>query len=649
MKSKLLFTVVVLIMTAQMISSQSWVNRPNLPSTARTAVGSFAIGSKGYYIGGETSSGINLVDNWEYDTSSNTWSEKTNYPGTGTQKGVAFSINGLGYYGLGTAGGQLYSYNPQNDTWTQKTTCNIPSINFWSTTYFVIGTKTYFLDSNNKFFYYDSLSDSWTILSDFTGVKRTTAVGFSINDKGYICTGINATSSGNIFLNDLWEYNPESDTWIQKTALPSDGRYASFGFSFNKKGYVLGGETNTGVVTNQFWEYNPINDSWTTLPDYIGGAKNYLSGFVANNSVYAGFGSLGFGVTLNEYGFYNQSSSFCTSLSGSLQNGLIAYWPFCGNANDQSGNGNNGVVNGATLTTDRYGNSNSAYNFTDNQEIIIPNSTNQNHYPLTVSLWYNPSVHPVGNQTNVFSKYVAGSWNGFQILYGDNTSVPNNGTTLNNGFGTQSWYARNISNRVIGYYDSPGFLQPNVSLNTWYHYIFVLDSTGGKIYVDGQLVSSDTWDGTPGVSINNFLWKIGGQYEGNSWYNGKIDDIGVWNRALTQQEITNLFSSEGSNECLTMVINTGVLSTNPITYTSTINIYPNPANDQITIDCGNLDNVEGWSIKITNVLGQEVFNKPMNTQQYIIPLNTWTGQGIYFVKIINAQNQVVNSRKIILQ
>jgi hypothetical protein len=44
-------------------------------------------------------------------------------------------------------------------------------------------------------------------------------------------------------------------------------------------------------------------------------------------------------------------------------NGLVGWWPFNGNANDESGNGSNGTVNGATPTTDRNGNENSAYNF----------------------------------------------------------------------------------------------------------------------------------------------------------------------------------------------------------------------------------------------------------------------------------------------
>ena len=99
----------------------------------------------------------------------------------------------------------------------------------------------------------------------------------------------------------------------------------------------------------------------------------------------------------------------------------------------------------------------------------------------------------------------------------------------------------------------------------------------------------------------------------------------------------------------TLVINTGLLSTNPTKYNNTVTIYPNPANEQITIDCGNLTNVSGWNIKIFNILSQEVFSGAMNQQQYTIPLNIWGGKGVYFVKIYDASNNVVNTKKIILQ
>ena len=69
--------------------------------------------------------------------------------------------------------------------------------------------------------------------------------------------------------------------------------------------------------------------------------------------------------------------------------GLVGYWPFNGNANDESGNGNNGTVNGATLTADRFGNNGKAYNFNGSSNIQVPNSNSlQIGNEMTVSVWY---------------------------------------------------------------------------------------------------------------------------------------------------------------------------------------------------------------------------------------------------------------------
>jgi hypothetical protein len=227
----------------------------------------------------------------------------------------------------------------------------------------------------------------------------------------------------------------------------------------------------------------------------------------------------------------------------------------------------------------------------------------------------------------------------------------NNGQCVHGGNWDRALW---VENDKVVFYTFPGFQQTqnaiiNVIDNTWHNCVVTMDSQEAKIYVDGVLISSNNTQ-VSGQAYNGFF-RFGGLSPNdiNNSLIGLYDDIGVWNRALTQQEITNLYNSVSLNECLTMVINTGALSTNPVTYTSSVNIYPNPANDHITIDCGNLATVTGWSIKITNMLGQEVFNQPMNTQQYVVPLNSWSGQGIYFVKIINAQNEVVNIKKIILQ
>ena len=79
-------------------------------------------------------------------------------------------------------------------------------------------------------------------------------------------------------------------------------------------------------------------------------------------------------------------------------NGLVAYYPFNGNAKDSSGNGNNGSVNGATLTTDRFGNCNSAYLFDGvSNYISLPTSKLINLNTYSYSLWVMPTAIPTNN------------------------------------------------------------------------------------------------------------------------------------------------------------------------------------------------------------------------------------------------------------
>jgi len=177
--------------------------------------------------------------------------------------------------------------------------------------------------------------------------------------------------------------------------------------------------------------------------------------------------------------------------------------------------------------------------------------------------------------------------------------------------------------------------------------VYTYSNRNVNVYIDGILSISNYNNDTELLNYGS-PFTIGAK-EAHSYdkWSGKIDDIGIWNRALTLQEITNLYYADTT--CQSLVINTGLLSFNPLTYQNTVTIYPNPANDHITIDCGNIANVNGWNIIITNTIGQEVFNQPMNTQQYTIPLNSWTGQGVYFVKIYDAQSTLLNTKKIILQ
>ena len=345
-------------------------------------------------------------------------------------------------------------------------------------------------------------------------------------------------------------------------------------------------------------------------------------------------------ITLIVIGFI--ANSYAQVPSYAPTDGLIGYWSFNGNANDETGNGNNGVVNGATLTSDRFGNPNNAYHFNVNSSggwgspqdrITITNPTIPNDNSFAMSGWVNLESKPSPFDNRPHS--LMGRWDGngafvfrYQINYASQI------------------YTNLVDDELTDYIFSSG----NMSYGNWEHVVINYDGSVLKHYINGQLTGQETLNININTSSTNLTFGEIHMANGH-WllFSGKMDDLGYWSRALTQEEITNLYLSNSSDDCLTMTINTGVLSTNPVAYNSTVNIYPNPANDQITIDCGNLDNVDGWNIKITNMLGQEVFSQPMNTQQYVIPLNTWTGQGMYFVKIINAQNEVVNIKKIILQ
>jgi hypothetical protein len=216
-------------------------------------------------------------------------------------------------------------------------------------------------------------------------------------------------------------------------------------------------------------------------------------------------------------------------------NGLIGYWPFNGNATDASGNGNNGTVNGASLTSDRFGNSNAAQSFSPNNYIEVLDGAQfdfaiQNQ--MSISFWMkatsanNPStsVHiPISKQTGIGVSQLG--WNTYIEDSGNQLGmVVKNGTT-----GTQGYYG--ASN--LGYLDG-----------NWHLFSSTFNNVLCSIYIDNVLVNTST---TSGVIIGDNDGNVRfGQVEWASIYSfyGQLDDIGIWNRALTICEIQDLYASQ---------------------------------------------------------------------------------------------------------
>jgi hypothetical protein len=168
------------------------------------------------------------------------------------------------------------------------------------------------------------------------------------------------------------------------------------------------------------------------------------------------------------------------------------------------------------------------------------------------------------------------------------------------------------------------------------------------LYLNGNLLDTTI---TPNLKNSQNILYFGGD---NSFpYFGYLDDIGIWNRALTQQEITNLYNSNICYQTITvtdtLIINMGIGSFNPVIFNNTIKIFPNPTNDHITIDYGNFASLSGYKLKIENSVGQQVFQTNINQQTNYLSLTNWGGNGLYFVKIIDPQLNTIDIRKIILR
>jgi N-acetylneuraminic acid mutarotase len=133
---------------------------------------------------------------------------------------------------------------------------------------------------------YDPGTNSWTQKANFGGGFRFHAVAFSIGNKGYVGTG--RVPSG-LYENDLWEYDPVTNVWTQKTDMPALERRGAVAFVVNGEGYIGTGQTTSGNV-DDFMKYNPTTDSWAPVATFIGFARTSAVGFAINNKGYVGTG-----------------------------------------------------------------------------------------------------------------------------------------------------------------------------------------------------------------------------------------------------------------------------------------------------------------------------------------------------------------------
>ena len=292
---------------------------------------------------------------------------------------------------------------------------------------------------------------------------------------------------------------------------------------------------------------------------------------------------------------------------------LIGWWPFNANALDEGVNGYNGTNYGAILTNDRFGNSNSAFNFSNlNSYIKLPNSTVA--YKYTISCWlnianvYDTSTFVSTQNLNTGNYYMNQVSMGYLYSQYSIPSTPSFGSA----------YA------LINNYNVPN--------STWHHVLITYDGMTISQYLDGALLSS----GSPGVAIE--YGNMGDKYIGDRYntFDGDIDDVGIWGKVLDSCEILDLYNAS-LGSCSSSTIQNDPL---------TIKLYPNPSNDFFNIDL--TGHGEGY-LMICDVLGKNLFDKDFNSNQVSLNVNRLKSKGTYFVKIFDDNKQLIAIKKLIYQ
>lgn len=376
-------------------------------------------------------------------------------------------------------------------------------------------------------------------------------------------------------------------------------------------------------------------------------------------------------------------------------NNLVGYYPFNGNANDASPNSNNGIVNGPSLTSDRFGNPNSAYLFNGSSDWINLGDGSSLHYNQSsnksFSVWFNSNSGSNGQNLVRYDDLDNGDGdtpNPRHFFMFRLTNSDNDGD-----FNIQHVYGEADPLNTLNWQEYTG---DSITTNDWHHLVAIKDNAKDSsfIYLNGQLISKQQ-DGNIGTWETTGQYMMLGRYNYNGTcecFSGVMDDIRFYDMALTQCEVLALYH-EGDVTYNTVTKNNNILTANTTgvnyqwldcnnnyavisgannqIYTPTLNgsyacqvsqygcldtsacvavtnvgieesnqlnfsLYPNPTQSEVTI---NLGDTQGVNLRILDVVGKVLFNQAnLNQSKVIISLEKYS-PGVYFIEL-NVDNKV---------
>lgn len=285
------------------------------------------------------------------------------------------------------------------------------------------------------------------------------------------------------------------------------------------------------------WSTSPnptISDNTTSDGSGTGTFTSHVTGLLPGTVYY-----------IRTYASNSSGTAYCNEISFTTTmdlptEGLVAYWPFNNNADDESGNNNHGTVTSATLTTDRFGSTNKAYSFDGNGDyILVPDndilSLVSHNFSFSFWVYINSGT---GTDVNMgfiskrrFDSMDAANW---EYNHGYDGATGNN---------IRFWFSA-LNGRCATFSGTDAYASEK---GQWIHCVATSDNVSLKIYKDGNLMAEAprSYICSQGNGTGPLVFGRGGGWNQIYYLNGMLDDIRIYNRALSISEIEALYHEGG--------------------------------------------------------------------------------------------------------
>jgi hypothetical protein len=275
--------------------------------------------------------------------------------------------------------------------------------------------------------------------------------------------------------------------------------------------------------------------------------------------------------TLSLFAVLTLNLSFCFGQLPKYVNkdSLAGWWPFNGNANDESVNKNHGIVTGASLVNDRFGKIKSAYSFSDYSHIISTNYNSSFYFSgdITMSAWiYSKGYKQFCNWQTIVSKSNI-----------DNFTFTEYNLAINYNYGgpnldDPTYYKKLFTRRSpsSGFNQEYLFSGDTIIENQWQHVLLTINKDTVRFYLNGKFMgyrSTEKNFTLPNLRLNRgFVFGNSGSINYPYCFNGMIDDIGIWRRALSETEIKHLYRN-----CILEILAQPISQSSPLN--SNVNLF----------------------------------------------------------------------------